>query len=115
MGGADRGEWSAATADGRDVSGFAIVRRRAIPLPRRARTLVVAGPHAEGLQGSLTRTSVRRPRIVDAAGAEPRAALRRAEHARLHVGRPSADPLLRLAGVRALLFVTDAELLQRFR
>ena len=56
-------------------------RRRAVPLPRRARTFVMAGPHAEGLQGSLARAAVRRARVVGAARAEPRPALRRAEHA----------------------------------
>ena len=89
----------APAAAGRDLSGIAAGRRWAVPVSRRARAPAVDGPHAEGIQGGVARVAVRGARVVGAAGAEPRPAVRRAEHAGYRDRRPPAAALLRPAGV----------------
>ena len=79
--GDDRGRRPAPAAARRDVSRVVAGRRWAVPVPRRARAPALDGPHAEGIQGDVARVAVCGARVVGTAGAEPRPALRRAEHA----------------------------------
>ena len=95
MGRSDRGRRSTPAAAGRDLSGIAAGRRWAIPGARRAWPPSLDGPHAEGIHGGVARLAVRGARVVDAARAEPRPAVRRAEHAGHRDRRRPAAGLLR--------------------
>ncbi len=70
-----RGSWGWASLGG------AACGRRAVSLPRRVRSPVLAGSHAAGLRGDLAHMALRGAGIVDLAGAQPGLALRQAEHA----------------------------------
>ena len=85
----------AATA--RHLSWIAPRGRRTVPVPRRDGTPGVDGSDAEGLQGNLARLALRRARIVGASRAEPRFAVRGAEHARCGERSGAAAAVLRPA------------------
>src|SRR5262245_6163928 len=93
------------SGDCRHVSRRATRRRWQLPLSWRARTPAVDGPDAEGLQGSVARLAVPGARVVGAAGPQPRAALRRAEHTRDQPRHRTAVAVLRPACVAAALLL----------
>src|SRR2546425_7842212 len=99
MDGDDRGQRQASAAARRDLSGIVTGRRWAVPVSRRARAPAMDRPHAEGIQRGFSRVAVCGARVVGGAGAEPRLAVRRAEHAGYSEWRSPAAALLRLAGV----------------
>src|SRR5207248_11653331 len=100
MDGDDRGRRPSSAAARRDLSRIVTGRRWAVPVSRRARAPPLDRPHAEGIQRGVARVAVCGARVVGVAGAEPRPALRRAEHAGYSEWRSPAAALLRLAGVK---------------
>ena len=106
--GVDRGRRQAPATTGRNLSRIVAGGRRAVPVPRRARSPALDGSHAEGIHRSVARVAVRGARVVGAAGAEPRPAVRRPEHARHADRRAPPAALLRPAGVSQLLLRLDS-------
>ena len=100
MDGDDRRRRPSSAAARGDLSGIVTGRRWAVLVSRRARAPPVDRPHAEGIQRDFARVAVCGARVVGVAGAEPRPALRRAEHAGYVEWRSPAAALLRLAGVK---------------
>src|SRR5438552_17979697 len=100
MDGDDRGRRPSSAAARRDLSRIVTGRRWAVPVSRRVRAPLVDRPHAEGIQRGVARVAVCGARVVGLAGAEPRPALRRAEHAGYFEWRSPAAALLRPAGVK---------------
>src|SRR5688572_15956783 len=70
------------------------------------------GSDAERLQGNLARVAFRSARIVGAAGAEPRVAVRRAEHQRRRERSRAAAVVLRPASVMMNRPLADRQLVR---
>src|SRR5215471_3362319 len=88
-----------APAAGQYLPRLAARSRRTVSVSWRTGTSALAGADAQGLQGDLAHLAVPGSRVVDAAGPQPRPALRRPEHPRRVEIVRTPPALLRPAGV----------------
>ena len=90
----------AATSDRRDCPRVVARGRRPLLGDRRARSPAVAGSDTRRLPGGVQDVADGGTRVVDAAGTQPRSALRRAKHTRPADRHSSTPALLRSARIR---------------